>query len=139
MKGKFFVLMLVLVFLFASGCAGKDTGPSPEDSNISKPEAGMAAEQKESSTSGSGEDHIVRLEYYKVMRPSELDIMTGDKVSWWSDKKQGDPFVLVSEEKLFPDKELAYSVPYTYTFSSPGTYLFTAKDVAGMNVTVRVK
>jgi len=136
MKGKILILLLVLVFLFASGCAEKDTGLVPEDSNTSTPEASVA-EQNENVSSGSGEDHIVRLEYYEVFRPSELDIKAGDTVSWWSGKRQG-TYVLVSEEGLFPDKELAYSVPYSYTFNDPGTYLFTVKDVPEMNFTVRV-
>lgn len=136
MKGKTLILLLVLVFLFASGCAEKDTGLAPEDSNSSTPEAGMA-EQNENISSGSGEEHVVRLEYYKVIRPSELEIKKGDTISWWSGKRQG-TYVLVSEEGLFPDKELAYSVPYSYTFDKPGTYLFTVKDVPEMNVTVKV-
>jgi len=74
MKGKIFVFILVLVFLFASGCAGKDAGPAPKDSNISAPEAGMA-EQKENETSGSGEDHIVRLQYFtNWIRKSSIPI-----------------------------------------------------------------
>ena len=75
----------------------------------------------------------------RSLRPSELDIKTGDTVSWWSDKRQKPDYVLVSKEGLFPDKELAYSVPYTYTFNNPGTYLFTVKDIPEMNVTIRVK
>lgn len=136
MKGKILILLLVLMFLFVSGCAEKDTGLVPEDSNTSTPEASVA-EQNENVSSGPGEDHIVRLEYYEVFRPSELDIKAGDTVSWWSGKRQG-TYVLVSEEELFPDKELAYSVPYSYTFNDPGTYLFTVKDVPEMNFTVRV-
>ena len=73
------------------------------------------------------------------MRLSELDIKTGDTVSWRSDKKQKPDYTLVSKEELFPDKEVAYSVPYTYTFNNPGNYLFTVKDIPGMNVTIRVK
>ncbi len=137
LRGKIFVLILVLVFLIASGCSGKDTEPVANDSNNSAPEAGMV-EQKDNATSGSGQDHIVRLEYYKVMRPAELSIAKGDTVSWWSYKRQGDPYVLVSKEGLFQDKELAYSVPFTYAFNKPGTYFFTVKDVPEMNVTVSV-
>ncbi len=136
MKGKILILLLMIVFLLASGCADKNTGTVPEDSNASAPEANVTA-QNENLSSGSGEDHIVRLEYYEVIRPSELDINTGDTVSWWSGKRQG-TYVLVSEEGLFPDEELAYSVPYSYTFSKPGTYLFTVKDVPKMNCTIRV-
>ena len=139
MRGKIFVLILLFVFLIASGCAGKDTGTAPKDNNTSAPQAGMT-EQKGNANSGSGEVHIVRLVYpYNIMRPSELDIKTGDTVSWWSDKKQKPDYVLVSKEALFPDKALDYSVPYNYTFSSTGSYLFTVKDIPEMNVTVTVK
>lgn len=136
MKGKILILLLMLVFLFASGCAEKNTGVVPDDSNTSTPEAGVAG-QNENSTSGTGDDHIVRLEYYEVIRPSELDIKVGDTVSWWSGKRQG-TYVLVSKEGLFPDKEMAYSIPYSYTFNDPGTYLFTVKDVPTMNITISV-
>lgn len=135
MKGKILVLLLVFVFLFASGCTGEDTEPAAEESNASDASAQDNVSQ-ENVSSGSGEDHIVRLEYYNVSRPSELDIKAGDTVSWWSGKRQG-TFVLVSEDGLFSDQELNYSVPYSYTFTTPGTYLFTVKD-SPMNVTVRV-
>jgi plastocyanin len=135
MKGKILVLLLVFVFLFASGCAGEDTKPAAEEANASDASAQDNVSQ-ENVSSGSGEDHIVRLEYYNVSRPSELDIKAGDTVSWWSGKRQG-TFVLVSEDGLFSDQELNYSVPYSYTFTTPGTYLFTVKD-SPMNVTVRV-
>jgi plastocyanin len=135
MKGKILVLLLVFVFLFASGCTGEDTEPAAEESNASDTSAQENVSQ-ENVTSGSGEDHIVRLEYYNVSRPSELDIKAGDTVSWWSGKRQG-TFVLVSEDGLFSDQKLNYNVPYSYTFTTPGTYLFTVKD-SPMNVTVRV-
>ncbi|KKH49170.1 hypothetical protein EO95_10235 [Methanosarcina sp. 1.H.T.1A.1] len=136
MKGKILVLLLVFVFLFSSGCSGKDTGPVTDESNTPAPEAGVT-EQEENVPLGAGEEHIVRLEYYKVIRPSELDVQAGDTVSWWSGKRQG-TYVLVSEEGLFSDQEMAYSVPYSYTFNTPGTYLFTIKDTPEMNVTIRV-
>ena len=140
MRGKIFVLILVFVFLIASGCAGKDAGTASKDNNTSAPQAGMT-EQKGNAISVPGDVHIVRLKYPPQygMVPSELDIKTGDIVSWWSDKKQKPDYVLVSKEGLFQDKELAYSVPYNYTFSSPGTYLFNVKDIPEMNVTVTVK
>ncbi len=139
MRGKLFVLILVFVFLIASGCSGKDT-QSTQDNNTSAPQAGMT-EQKGNAISGQGEVSIVRLRYppqYGFV-PSKLDIKTGDIVSWWSDKRQKPDYVLVSKERLFPDKALDYSVPYNYTFSSPGSYLFTVKDIPEMNVTVTVK
>ncbi|KKG18010.1 hypothetical protein EO98_13760 [Methanosarcina sp. 2.H.T.1A.6] len=138
MKGKILVLLLVFMFLFASGCAEEDSGSATEESDASE----AAAETQENMSqenvvSGTGKDHIVRLEYYKVIRPSELDVQAGDTVSWWSGKRQG-TYVLVSEEGLFSDQEMAYSVPYSYTFNTPGTYLFTVKDTPEMNVTIRV-
>ncbi|MDD3245304.1 MAG: cell surface lipoprotein [Methanosarcina sp.] len=139
MKGKILVFLLVFVFLFASGCAEEDAGTATEESDAS--EAAVTESQEnvpqENVASGSGKDHIVRLEYYNVIRPSELDVQAGDTVSWWSGKRQGN-YVLVSEEGLFSDQEMAYSVPYSYTFNTPGTYLFTVKDVPEMNVTIRV-
>jgi plastocyanin len=140
MRGKIFVLILVFVFLIASGCSGKDTQSAPKDNNTSAPQVGMT-EQKGNAISGPGEVYIVRLRYppqYGFV-PSKLDIKTGDIVSWWSDKKQKPDYTLVSKEGLFPDKELDYSVPFNYTFSSPGTYLFTVKDLPDMNVTITVK
>lgn len=136
MKGKILVLLLVFVFLFASGCAeeGAEENAAEDSEAPAEPQDNVP---QENATSGSGKDHIVRLEYYKVMRPSELDIKTGETVSWWSGKRQG-TFVLVSEEGLFSDQELKYNTPYSYTFSNPGTYLFTVKDVPEMNVTIRV-
>lgn len=137
-NGKILILLLVFIFLFASGCAEENTEPTPEASDTAE-----AASEPGDNTSQeniapiSGKDHIVRLEYYNVTRPSELDINAGDTVSWWSYKRQG-IYVLVSEEGLFPDQELAYSVPYSYTFNSPGTYLFTVKDIPAMNSTIRV-
>jgi plastocyanin len=140
MRGKIFVLILVFVFLTASGCSEKDNQSAPEDKNTSAPQAGMA-EQKGNAVSGPGEVYIVRLRYppqYGFV-PSKLDIKTGDIVSWWSEKKQKPDYVLVSKEGLFPDKELDYSVPSNYTFSNAGSYLFTVKDIPDMNITVTVK
>ncbi|HET8687483.1 MAG TPA: cell surface lipoprotein, partial [Methanosarcina sp.] len=85
----------------------------------------------------SGEDHIVRLENYGVIRPAEINISKGDTISWWSDKRQGN-YVLVSEDGLFPDEKLSYRVPFTRTFNEAGTYRFNVKDVPEMNATIRV-
>lgn len=139
MRGKIFVLILVFVFLIASGCSGKDDQATLQDNKTSAPQADVA-EQKGNVVSGPGEIHVVRLKYppqYGVV-PSELDIKTGDIVSWWSDKPQKPDYILVSKEGLFPDKELDYRVPFNYTFSSPGSYLFSVKDLPDMNVTVTV-
>lgn len=136
MKGKSLILLVVLVFLFASGCA-ENSESVPEDSNSSVPEDGVALQSEENASSNIGKDHIVRLEKYGVVTPPELDISKGDTVSWWSDKRQGN-YVLVSEEKLFPDEKLSYRVPFTYTFNETGTYRFIVKDLPEMNATIRV-
>jgi len=140
MKGNILVLLLVFVFLFASGCTGEDTEPAAEESNASDASAQDNVSQ-ENATSGSGEKYIVYLEYYNAttqsVTRSELDFSVGDTGSWWSKKRQG-TYTLVSEEALFPDQNLTYRVPYSYTFTKSGTYLFTIKDAPEMNVTVRV-
>lgn len=136
MKGKSLILLVVLIFLFASGCT-EDNESVLDDSNSSVPEDGSGLQSEDNMTSKLGEDHIVRLENYGVVRPPELEISKGDTVSWWSDKRQGN-YVLVSEEKLFPDEKLSYRVPFTHTFNELGTYHFIVKDLPEMNATIRV-
>ncbi len=136
MKGKSFILLVVLIFLFASGCA-EDSESVPDDSNSSVSETGAALQSEENTSSKIGKDYIVRLENYGVVTPTELEISKGDTVSWWSDKRQGN-YVLVSEEKLFPDEKLSYRVPFMYTFNETGTYRFTVKDLPEMKATIRV-
>jgi len=136
MKGKSLILLVVLIFLFASGCA--EDSESADDSNSQVPETGAALQSEENISSKLGKDYIVRLENYGVVTPTELEISKGDTVSWWSDKRQGN-YVLVSEEKLFPNEKLSYRVPFTYTFNETGKYRFTVKDLPEMNATIRVK
>ncbi len=135
MKGKILILLVMFVFLFASGCAEKDAAV-PDNSNTSIPKAGEAVQQGENESSESG-DHIVRLQNYGVVTPPELDISRGDTISWWSDKRQGN-YVLVSEDGLFPDEKLSYRVPFMYTFNETGTYRFIVKNIPEMNATIRV-
>jgi len=136
MNTKILVLFLVLASLFISGCTEEDAGPVETD-DAGAPESGVEEQGDESLPVGPTEDHIVRLEYYGVMKPSELEISRGDTVSWWSYKRQG-TYVLVSEDGLFPNTELEYSVPFSYTFNEAGSYSFTAEDVPDMNMTVTV-
>ena len=141
MNTKILVLFLVLASLFVSGCAEEDAGQVEADeavvSDTGAEEQGVD-EQDEGLPEGPTKDHTVRLEYYEVMKPSELEISRGDTVSWWSYKRQG-TYVLVSEEGLFQNTELEYSVPFSYTFNKAGTYSFTVEDVQAMNMTVMVK
>ena len=135
MKGKILILLVMFVFLFASGCAEKDAAV-PDNSNTSTPKVGEAVQQEENESSESG-DHIVRLQNYGVVTPPELDISRGDTISWWSEKRQGN-YVLVSEDGLFPDEKLSYRVPFMYTFNETGTYRFIVKNIPEMNATIRV-
>lgn len=137
MNTKILVLCLVLVSLFISGCAEEDAGQvETDEAGVS--ESGAEVQEDESLPVGPTEEHIVRLEYYEVMTPPELEINRGDTIAWWSDKRQG-TYVLVSEDGLFPNEELAYRVPFKYTFKEPGIYSFTVEDVPAMNLTVTVK
>ena len=80
MKGKSLILLVVLIFLFASGCT-EDNESVPDNSNSSVPEAGSALKSEGNMTSKLGDDYIVRLENYGVVRPSELEISKGDTFS----------------------------------------------------------
>ncbi|RXA18007.1 cell surface lipoprotein [Methanosarcina sp. MSH10X1] len=137
MKGKILILLVMFVFLLASGCAEEDNTSVPDDSDIPVPEADEDAQPEESASLKSGKEHIIRLENYGVIRPAELNISKGDTISWRSDKKQGN-YVLVSEDGLFPDEKLSYKVSFTYTFNEAGTYSFIVKDIPEMNATIRV-
>ncbi|MCO5382045.1 MAG: hypothetical protein NHB15_08095 [Methanosarcina barkeri] len=48
MKGKILILLVMFVFLFASGCTEKDAAV-PDDSNTSIPKAGEAVQQEKMS------------------------------------------------------------------------------------------
>lgn len=141
-KWKILVLLLVFVFLFASGCAEEGA----ETVNEGSEDLDASAEPQDNTPQEniapiSGKTHIIYLEYYNEtthsVSRSDMDISVGDTVSWWSNKRQG-KYVLVSEENLFPDQELTYRVPYSYTFTDPGTYTFNVKDTPEMNTTIRV-
>jgi plastocyanin len=138
MRGNIFILILVFVFLIASGCSGKDTESTLQDNNASAPQAGM--EEQKGNAVSAPEVHIVRLKFptqYGFV-PSKLDIKTGDIVSWCSEKKQKPDYVLVSKEGLFPETALDYSVPFNNTFDKQGSYHFNVKDNPDMNVTINV-
>ena len=131
MKTKILVIFLVMVSLFMAGCAenGQDESEMGE----------LAGEVSEGPITETGEpqDHLVRMEYYEVMVPSELDIDRGDSVAWHNFKQQGS-FILVSDDRLFEETELLYRHSHSYTFNKSGTYTFHAKDLPHMNITVNV-
>ncbi|MFY9199420.1 MAG: hypothetical protein ACOX7X_01715 [Methanosarcina flavescens] len=83
MNGKILILLVTLVFLFASGCAEEDnTSSVPDDPDIPVPEAGEDISSGENMPLKSGESHIVRLGNLGVVTPAELNIPKGDIISW---------------------------------------------------------
>lgn len=132
MNSKYLILLIVLASIFLSGCAEEKEASPSEEGGVLETEA-----VNETATASSGQDHIVRLEFPDVIKPSTLEIKKGDTVSWWNHKKQ-DTYVLVSEDMLFSDQKLAYRVPFHYTFSRAGTYRFTVANIPSMNMTVNV-
>ena len=70
---------------------------------------------------------------------SSLDIKKGESVSWIN--MEDNPkrvLILVSEEKLFENTNLAYRHAFTYTFNETGDYHFSIVGQPRMNVTVGV-
>lgn len=144
MNAKFAVLILVLVSVLLSGCAGDgETVSEPETTPVEtettdSTEVTDELQTDEFAPEAEQETYMVRLEYYEVMKPSELPIDRGDLVSWWNYKKQGS-FTLVSEDGLFEDTELLYLRHLNYTFEETGTYRFSVEGLPHMNMTVTVE
>ena len=144
MNAKFVVLFLVLVSVLLSGCAGEKETLSESETTPAETETTDSTElpdelpTDELAPETKQEAYLVRLEYYEVMKPSELTITRGDLVSWWNYKKQGS-FTLVSEDDLFEDTELLYLRHLNYTFEDTGTYRFSVEGLPHMNMTVTVE
>jgi plastocyanin len=144
MNAKSAVLLLVLVSVLLSGCTGDgETVSNPEttpEETVTTDSTELPDElpTDEFAPETEQETYLVRLEYYEVMKPSELTITRGDLVSWWNYKKQGS-FTLVSEDELFEDTELLYLRHLNYTFADSGTYRFSVEGLPHMNMTVTVE
>lgn len=70
---------------------------------------------------------------------SSLEIKKGESISWIN--MEDNPkrvLILVSEEKLFENTNLAYRHAFTYTFNETGDYHFSIVGQPRMNVTVGV-
>lgn len=144
MNAKFAVLFLVLVSVLLSGCAGEKETLSEPEATPAEPETTDSTElpdelpTNELAPEAKQETYQVRLEYYEMMKPSELTITRGDLVSWWNYKRQGS-YTLVSEDGLFEDTELLYLRHINYTFGETGTYRFSVEGLPHMNMTVTVE
>lgn len=84
------------------------------------------------------ETYLIRLEKH-LMRPSRLEIKTGDTVAWRNFQEPRRLFTLVSEENLFENRTLEYGRPFTYIFNETGAYNFSIIGQSGMKMTIMVK
>ncbi|ADE36267.1 cupredoxin domain-containing protein [Methanohalophilus mahii] len=139
MKYNWLILfaLMVISLVVASGCAGNsDNSSSPEGSEEETPAGNDSSEVTE--IVDDGDHHGVRMEYYGVMKPSEIELEIGDTIAWRNYKPQG-TYVLVSEDNLFGKQEISSKDVYVYTFKEKGTYTFGVEDVPEMTLKVTVK
>lgn len=133
-KWLILIVILMLVGVFVSGCAD-----NAEDTAVDEAEEAPEDVVEDSEPIvGEPQDFAVRMEYYGVMKPSELEINRGDSIAWRNYKPQN-TYVLVSDDGLFEDQEMDSNDVYTYTFTESGTYTFSVKDVPDMTLSVTVR
>ncbi|MDD4497776.1 MAG: cell surface lipoprotein [Methanosarcinaceae archaeon] len=139
MNIKYLALFFVIVSVAFAGCAEKEDSVQENsgDSFPSSEQASAEENDEDQTLMAAGELHMIRLGPLNTVNLPALEIPRGDTVSWWSHKKQG-TFVLISEDRLFPAEELSYRVPFEYSFTASGTYLFTVEGIPEMNMTVTV-
>lgn len=98
-----------------SGCT--DSTEEVDSGEEAGEEASMEEATEVSDTvTGEGQDYAVRMEYYGMMKPSELEINRGDTVAWRNYKPQG-TYTLVSDDGLFEDQEMDSNDAFAYTFT----------------------
>lgn len=139
MKYNWLILfaLMIISLIVVSGCAdnsdnsssleGLEEDTSPE--NVSSGEGEIVDD---------GKHHGVRMEYYGVMTPSEIELEIGDTIAWRNYKPQG-TYVLVSDDNLFENQEMSSKDVYFYTFTEKGTYTFSVTDIPEMILEVTVK
>nr|WP_321497125.1 cell surface lipoprotein [uncultured Methanolobus sp.] len=135
-KWLILITILMLAGVLVSGCADNADDTAMEEETV---EETTAEEVQEDVTDvvGEGVDYGIRMEYYGMMKPSEIDINRGDTLVWTNLKPQN-TFVLVSDDGLFEDHEMYVHDTYEYTFMNSGTYTFSVVDVPDMTLTVTV-
>ncbi|TGC08910.1 cell surface lipoprotein [Methanolobus halotolerans] len=131
------ITILMLAGVLVSGCTDStenvDNGEETEETTSLEDTA-----EDPGSVAGDGKDYGVILEYYGVMKPSELELNKGDRIAWRNAKPQG-TYVLVSDDGLFEDQEMDHNDMHYYTFTESGTYSFSVKDVPDMTLMVTVR
>lgn len=135
-KWLILIIILLLACVLVSGCADSteeaDNGEDIEETTSFDDVA------EESVPIGEGKDYGVIMEYYGMMKPSELELNRGDTIAWRNGKPQG-TYVLISDNGLFEDQEMDHNDVFTYEFTESGTYTFSVRDVPDMTLTVTVR
>ena len=136
MNKKWLILITILMLagVLVSGCAdnAEDTAMEEEAEETTEDAA-----DEDTVVIGDGVDHGIRMEYYGMMKPSEITINRGDTLVWTNYKPQN-TYVLVSDDGLFEDLEMYVHDTHEYTFMDSGTYTFSVEDQPDMTLTVTV-
>jgi hypothetical protein len=137
-KWLILITIIMLAGVLVSGCAD-----NTEDTVVDEVEETEETTPEDAAIDsepivGEAQDYAVRMEYYGMMKPSELEINRGDSIAWRNYKPQN-TYVLVSDDGLFEDQEMDSNDVFTYTFTESGTYTFSVVDVPDMTLTVTVR
>ncbi|WP_406660477.1 hypothetical protein V7O66_11585 [Methanolobus sp. ZRKC3] len=126
MDKRWIFLILIIAGIMVCGCAEKtaDTVESIEEETDTAPAI-------------TGEEYGIRMEWYGVMKPSELEINEGDVIVWRNYKETGF-YNLISDDELFEEQEMKFGTMFNHTFQKSGTYTFSVKDKPEMVLTVNV-
>lgn len=128
---------MIISLVVVSGCAGNSddaSGPEGSDEETST----RNASSEDSEIVDNGKHHGVRMEYYGVMTPSEIELEKGGTIAWRNYKPQG-TYVLISDDNLFEKQEMSSKDVYLYTFNEKGTYTFGVADMPEMTLKVTVR
>lgn len=134
MTKKWLILITILMIagVLVSGCAD-----NTEETVVEK-ETVTEDVEEEVAPVGDGTDYGVTMEYYGMMKPSELELNRGDTVAWRNGKPQG-TYTLISDDGLFENQVMDHNDAYSHTFMDSGTYTFSVEDVPDMTLTVTVR
>ena len=133
-KWLILITILMLAGVLVSGCAD-----NAEDSNAEEEmEDTTPAEPDVEPIVGEGKDYGVIMEYYGMMKPSEIELNRGESIAWSKGKPEG-TYTLVSDDGLFEDQVMDHNHAFSYTFTESGTYTFSVTDYTEMTLTVTVR
>lgn len=131
-KWLILITILMLAGVLVSGCA--DNTETATDEVVGE----TAADEVVEAPAGDGTDYGVVMEYYGMMKPSEIEINRGDTIAWRNGKPQG-TYTLISDDALFENQTMDHNDAYSYTFMTSGTYTFSVEDYPDMTLTVTVR